>query len=79
MKTLKAICAAAVIALSLSLPAYADGDPGDIHVPGKPNPITCGPCTPTTAPGDTELVGEATAVDGDLSFSDMLWALAWIF
>lgn len=75
MKTFKAICAASVIALSLSIPAYADGDPGDIHVPGKPNPITCGPLTTPCSPG----AGGATAVEGDLSFSDMLWALAWIF
>jgi len=82
MKTFKAICAASVIAFSLSLPAYADTPPGDIHVPGKPCPITGGTATPTTAPGDTGLPGEATAVDDDLSFSslaDMLWTLASIF
>jgi len=79
MKTFKAICAAAVIALSLSIPAYADDTtPGDIHVPGKPCPIV----TPTTTPEDTGLPGGATAVDGDISFSalaDMLWTLASIF
>jgi hypothetical protein len=81
MKTFKAICAASVIALSLSIPAYADDTtPGDIHVPGRANPITGD--TPTTAPGDTGLAGGATAVDDDISFSalaDMLWTLASIF
>ena len=33
MKTFKVICAAAVLALSLSIPAYADA--GDGHGPGK--------------------------------------------
>ena len=75
MKTVKAICAASVMALFLSLPAFAvdPPPPGDIHVPGKPNPITVGIAPPETAPGNT---------DGDLSFSalaDMLWSLAWIF
>lgn len=79
MKTFKAICAASVIAFSLSIPAYADPPPpGDIHVPGRSNPIV----TPTTAPGDTGLADGATAVDDDISFSalaDMLWTLASIF
>ena len=35
MKTFKAICAATLLALSLSIPAFADDtDPGDIHTPG---------------------------------------------
>jgi hypothetical protein len=83
MKTFKAICAASVIAFSLSIPAYADAPPpGDIHVPGSPNPVTGGMPTPTTEPGDTGLAGGATAADGDISFSalaDMLWTLASIF
>lgn len=78
MKTVKAICAASVMALFLSFPAYATDPPppGDIHVPGKPNPITGVIAPPGTAPSG------APAVDGDLSFSalaDILWSLAWIF
>ena len=79
MKTFKAICAVLVLAFSLSIPAYADTIPGDVHVPGKPNPI-CGDTT--NPPGTTELADGATAVDGDIGFSaltDILWALASIF
>ena len=78
MKTVKAICAASVMALFLSLPAYADDPiPGDVHIPGKPCPITGCVVNPTTSPA-----GETTAVDGDISFSalaDILWTLASIF
>jgi len=77
MKTFKAICAALVIAFSLSIPAYADTDPGDVHVPGKPTPI----CSDTPiSPADTDVTDQA-AVEDDLSFSvltDILWALASI-
>jgi hypothetical protein len=70
MKTLKSICAAAVLALSLSIPAYADDPiPGIIHTPGM------------TA---SEPSGAAVAspVESDISlsaFSEMLWALAGMF
>jgi hypothetical protein len=82
MKTVKAICAASVIALFLSLPVCAETPPGDIHVPGRPtppNPITGGVITPAPDPGNTGLVGGTQ--DNDLSFSDltdMLWYLAWM-
>ncbi len=84
MKRLKALGAALVIALSLSIPAYAeDPPPGDVHVPGSPNPITAGGAeTPVTTSDNPGLAGGATAVDGDVSFSaltDVLWALASIF
>jgi len=78
MKTLKAICAATVLALSLSVATYADGTtPGDSHSPGSPCPISDG-----TTSGDSEVTGGATAVEGDISFStlaDMLWTVASIF
>jgi hypothetical protein len=78
MKTLKAICAATVLALSLSAATYADDTtPGDSHSPGSPRPI-CG----STTSGDTDLIDGATAVEGDISFSalaDMLWTVASIF
>lgn len=81
MKTFKAICVAAVLALSLSLPAYADTNPGDGHSPGRntPNPTDIG--TPTTAPENPGLVGAASP-NGDISFptfADIMWALASIY
>ena len=83
MKTVKAICAASVIALSLSLPAYADDTtPGDQHVPGMTAPAPADTGTTTAPAADTGLTGGAAAVDGDMSFSalaDMLWTLASIF
>jgi hypothetical protein len=79
MKTFKAICAASVIALSLSIPAYAeDPAPGDVHVPGSPPPATCGTETDPTAP--CELTDETAAGDCDISFSalaDLLWTLVF--
>ncbi|HEY3040947.1 MAG TPA: hypothetical protein VGJ66_19565 [Pyrinomonadaceae bacterium] len=80
MKPFKAICAATVIALSLSIPAYAEDNPppppGDVHIPGLPSPTSGGVDDPTTTPVDSP------SVDGDVSFSalaDMLWAMASIF
>jgi opacity protein-like surface antigen len=76
MKTIKSICAAAVLALSLSIPAYADDPiPGIIHTPGG---ATSEPSdTGTVATGETE-----SSLDGDISFStfaEMLWALTAMF
>jgi hypothetical protein len=69
MKTFKAICAASVIALSLSVPAYAeDPAPGDIHIPGAPSPVVTGD------------PGASPASDISLSaLADIMWALASIF
>lgn len=82
MKTFKAICAATIIAISLSVTAYADPPPpGDIHIPGAPVPVDGGITTPT-ATEDTGLAGGSMTVDGDVGFSalaDMLWTLASIF
>jgi hypothetical protein len=76
MKTLKSICAAAVLALSLSIPAYAeDPSPGIIHSPGMT----------TSEPSDTgtsEIGSSVGSPDGDISisaFAEMLWALAAMF
>jgi hypothetical protein len=78
MKTLKAICAATVLALSLSVATYADDTtPGDSHSPGSPCPISGG-----TTSGDSEVTGGATSVEDNISFSalaDMLWTVASIF
>jgi hypothetical protein len=79
MKTFKAICAATVLAFSLSISAYADTtDPGEVHTPGSPSPICLDEGTTTW---DTA-TDESTTIDSDISsslFSDMLWALASMF
>lgn len=73
MKTFKAICAAAVLALSLSLPAYADPIPGDVHTPGYACP----------APGDSGVEStDIFADNAELSFSEfaeILWAMASLY
>lgn len=78
MKTFKVICAATVLALSLSIPVYADGtNPGDVHWPGKASCVCETPC-------DTEETGSTSSTTVDKSFSlsavmDMLWTVASIF
>ena len=83
MKTFKAICAASLLALSLSIPAFADDtDPGELHTPGKSAPAPGGAEIPATIPGDTGLTGETKVVVGDISIvalADIVWALASIF
>jgi hypothetical protein len=73
MKTFKVICAATVLSLFLSFPAYAeDPKPGDVHDPGKASCVCETPC-------DTEETGSTsstTTVDSEFSLSavvDMLW------
>lgn len=66
MKTLKAICMAAILALSLSVPAYA----GDIDTPGSPK-------QGATAPAP---IGTNTTPSADASaIVDLLWVLAGLF
>ena len=78
MKKFKVICAATVLALSLSIPVYADGtNPGDVHWPGKASCVCETPC-------DTEETGSTSSTTVDKSFSlsaviDMLWTVASIF
>ena len=79
MKPLKAICAASVLALSLSIPVHADDpDPGDIH-DGLVNPI--GSVVPPP-PKPSNPVGSGSTHDDDSSIFtalDILMALASIF
>jgi hypothetical protein len=80
MKTIKAMCVATLLALSLSISAYADTAPGDGHNPGKPAmvPSVERPIGTPENPGSTGL----SAVDGDvgiLSITDIVWALASMF
>lgn len=74
MKTVKAMCAVTVLALSLSISAYAGDSPG----PGKP--AGSGGNTPITVP---EVISTDTpAEDSKISLSvyaDIVWALASIF
>jgi hypothetical protein len=79
MKTFKAICATLVLALSLSVPAYADTNPGDGHGPGMAtsDPSEFGPVS-----DDSGLTGAAsTAADdgGLVTLTDILWVLAAIY
>lgn len=77
MKTFKAMCAATLLALSLSIPAYA----GDGHNPGSPAPVP--PVElPIITPENPGSPGVVAAVDGDisvLSITDIVWALASMF
>ncbi len=69
MKTLKAISAAAVLALSLTISAYADTNPGDGHSPGR---TSCEPSDyglPTPPENDNGLV----------TIADIIWALGSIY
>jgi hypothetical protein len=68
MKTLKAICAASILALALGVPVSA----GDIGSPGCPTPV----------PGDIHTPGTATAAPGEIGspgFTDLLWAAIAMF
>ena len=75
MKTFKVMCAASVLALSLSVPAYSDETaPGDGHSPGSPAPAPI----PVSNMTSTEL----TAADNEtslVSLSDLYWVLVSIY
>jgi opacity protein-like surface antigen len=79
MKTMKSICAAAVLALSLSIPAYADDPiPGIIHTPG----MTASEPSDAGTLSTGEIGASDTSLDGDISFlvyAEMLWALTAMF
>jgi hypothetical protein len=78
MKTFKAIFSVTVLALSLSIPAYADNTPGDVHDPGKAIAVP-GPNAQNDNPDPNKLT---PAADGDIVpsvFADLLWTLATMF
>lgn len=78
MKTVKATCAAILLALSLSIPASADG--GDQQTPGKNIPVPVGAPSPTV-PG-ANLSSGISAESDEINFSmfaDIVWALASIY
>ena len=78
MKTFKAICAATVMALVLSVSTLADPPPpGDGHSPGRTTPVTTGDVS--SVPEGSEVIG---VTPGDISFptiAEVLWALASIY
>lgn len=69
MKTLKAICMTAILAMALSVPANA----GDVYTPGFTTPP---PPPPPTAPTATSTSLSDTSTE---SFVDLLWVLASIY
>jgi hypothetical protein len=76
MKTLKAICAIFVLALSLSATTYGDPtNPGDGHSPGSAAPAPPPILSVETATSDTEDEGDPSL----LTLGDVLWALASIY
>jgi hypothetical protein len=82
MKSLKAICAATTLALSLSIPAYAEDTPGEGHTPGRPSTTATDTGAPTTTPVNLGSIDTAPPIDGDSTFptlADILWALASIY
>jgi hypothetical protein len=74
MKSVKAICSAAILALALSVPAYA----GEISSPGAP----CPSVPPASEPGDIHIPGAPSPAPGDVGFPpglpDILSALFWL-
>jgi len=71
MKTLKAICTAAILALALSVPAPA----GELQTPGYTAP-------PPTANSTEEMSTPDVTASGEISspgFADMLLALILLF
>jgi hypothetical protein len=79
MKTLKAICTAAILALALSVTAYA----GDIHTPGLTGEIsTPSVPQPSPAPGDigsTDLTSPASGEVSTPGLTAILLTLAALF
>lgn len=77
MKSVKAICSAAIVGLALSVPAYA----GEISSPGAPCPGGP-PASTSTAPGDIQTPGAPSSAPGDVGFppvfADVLLALIWL-
>jgi hypothetical protein len=74
MKTFKAICIAAILALALSVQAYA----GDVETPGNPAPKPNSSNISTQDPGSDPTYAELTA-DEYVTFSEfanIVWSLA---
>jgi hypothetical protein len=63
MQTLKAICTAAILALALSVPAYA----GDVETPGVVPP------PPVQSTAETGTMDLAVSEDSDSSGFEAIW------
>ena len=74
MKTLKAICAAAVLALTLTISAHADN--GDGHGTGRSVSDPIDICTPD---GSTDCAAIADFDGGFATYADIIWTLASIY
>ncbi len=81
MKTLKAICTAAILALALGVSAYG----GDMSTPGSPAPapgqVSTRGVAPTN-PGGIQTTAEVSTAPGDIGmpgFADILLALVSMF
>lgn len=74
MKTFKSICSAAILALALTVPAYA----GDVETPGKPAPSPSPSMVSTQDPGSDPAYAELTADDYVTfsEFANIVWSLA---
>ena len=77
MKTLKATCAALMIALLLSIPAYSE--PGDGHSPGSPAAAPIASPTPVTTAATAIKESAVGDEPGLVTFADVLWAIASIY
>lgn len=74
MKTFKVICAAAVLALNLTISAHAD--PGDGHGTGRSvsDPMDIG-----IPVGSTDSTATADFDSGFATYADIIWALASLY
>lgn len=81
MKTLKALCTAAILALALSVPAYAgDGDLGSPGYTPPPPPLNITvPTATSSTPGDMGTPTSSALADLTPGFADILWVLALDF
>jgi hypothetical protein len=82
MKAPKAICAAIVLALTLSIPTYA----GDVLIPGytappppPPPAINTEPTSTSPDPGNLNIPSASTLGDITSEYADMLWIFSSIF
>jgi hypothetical protein len=76
MKTFKTICAAMVLAVLLSIPAFADTNPNDVHEPGR---STTKSMTTSVDSGSVESATTVDSYDSFSAFADTLWAFALLF
>jgi hypothetical protein len=81
MKTLKSLGVALALALSLSIPAYADTVPGDGHGPGRSDPADPGIVSTTKGLAQTDISDPSTVASdlGVQTITDIFWSLASMY